>query len=415
MKKVLIIDSHIQFREFLKQKLTDDQIEVVIMQDNRDLYTSMTSVFPDLIILDLTEDSTEEMEFLEKKADDFTVSRIPIVVTGTSLSKSYTASLAKYGVVKYFAKPVQFDIFFESIGKILHTPLSIDSTPSIMDIHRNKDLIFIELAQALNRDKISLLRFRLTDIIQKEELESPKIILMITGLDLNFTDGYNLEYLFDNILACPNVSGKNVKLLSFSPFLKDFLDGHPDYSQFEMSPDLTNILNDVVDTTYTSSVSDLITDKVILPSNEFETSTAPVDTRFFTDSNEKTSSGIKQASLLNIAIVDADLKSTAFLKQVLEDIGSNVFCFTSSKDFIENYQNDKFTLVILDVILPDQTGFSLLQHIQKQIKAPPILVYSQNLPKESVKKILLAGAKAFMIKPQKPNDITQKIFSILNQ
>jgi len=63
MKKVLIIDSHIQFREFLKQKLTDDQIEVVIMQDNRDLYTSMTSVFPDLIILDLTEDSTEEMEF----------------------------------------------------------------------------------------------------------------------------------------------------------------------------------------------------------------------------------------------------------------------------------------------------------------------------------------------------------------
>jgi CheY-like chemotaxis protein len=216
-------------------------------------------------------------------------------------------------------------------------------------------------------------------------------------------------------LACPNVSGKNVKLLSFSPFLKDFLDGHPDYSQFEMSPDLTNILNDVVDTTYTSSVSDLITDKVILPSNEFETSTAPVDTRFFTDSNEKTSSGIKQASLLNIAIVDADLKSTAFLKQVLEDIHSNVTCFTSSKDFIENFQNDKFTLVILDVILPDQTGFSLLQHIQKQIKAPPILVYSQNLPKESVKKILLAGAKAFMIKPQKPNDITQKIFSILNQ
>ena len=182
MKKVLIIDKHPLFREFLKQKLTDDQIEVSMMLDNRDMYSRLTTVFPDLVILDMDEDNSEEMEFLEKKADDFTVSRIPIVVTGTSLSKSYTASLAKYGVVKYFAKPVQFDIFFESIGKILHTPLSIDSTPSIMDIHRNKDLIFIELAQALNRDKISLLRFRLTDIIQKEELESPKIILMITIL-----------------------------------------------------------------------------------------------------------------------------------------------------------------------------------------------------------------------------------------
>lgn len=413
MKKVLIIDKHPQFREFLKQKLTDDQIEVSMMLENRDMYSRMTTVFPDLIILDLDEDSDEEMEFLEKKASDFTVSKIPIIIAGPKQSKSYTASLAKYGVVKYFAKPVQFDIFFESIGKILHTPLSMDSTPSVMDIHRNKDLIFIELAQALNRDKLSLLKFKLTDIIQKENLESPKIVLMLT-LDLSFIDGYNLEYLFDNILACPNVLPKNIKVLSLSPFLSDFIDGHPDYSQCELSTDLTKVLNDIVDTTYTSSVSDLITDKVLSPSSDFGVSTASVDTRFYADSNEETKRGIRHAALLNIAIIDADQTSTNLLTHTLEEIGANVYTFSSSKDFVDNYENDKFTLVILDVVLPDQTGFSLLQHIQKQIKAPPVLVYSQNLPKESVKKILQAGAKAYMIKPQKPADITKKIYSILN-
>ena len=359
MKKVLIIDKHPQFREFLKQKLTDDQIEVSMMLENRDMYSRMTTVFPDLIILDLDEDSDEEMEFLEKKASDFTVSKIPIIIAGPKQSKSYTASLAKYGVVKYFAKPVQFDIFFESIGKILHTPLSMDSTPSVMDIHRNKDLIFIELAQALNRDKLSLLKFKLTDIIQKENLESPKIVLMLT-LDLSFIDGYNLEYLFDNILACPNVLPKNIKVLSLSPFLSDFIDGHPNYSQCELSSDLTKVLNDIVDTTYTSSVSDLITDKVLSPSSDFGVSTASVDTRFYADSNEETKRGIRHAALLNIAIIDADQTSTNLLTHTLEEIGANVYTFSSSKDFVDNYENDKFTLVILDVVLPDQTGFSLL-------------------------------------------------------
>ena len=415
MKKVLIIDKHPLFREFLKQKLTDDQIEVSMMLENRDMYSRMTTVFPDLLILDMDDDNSEEMEFLEKKADDFTVSKIPVIVAGPMRSKSYIATLAKYGVIKYFAKPIQFDIFFESIGKVLHNPLSMDLTPSVLDIHRNGDLIFIELAQALNRDKLSLLQFKLTDIIQKENLESPKIILMLSALELSFVDGYNLEYLFDNVLACPNVQQKNIKVLSLSPFLQDFIDGHENYNQVEISSDLTKILNDVVDTTFTSSISDLITDKVLSTSIDYGNSTASVDTRFFSDSNEEPSSGVKEFSLLNIAIVDADTNATASLKTLLESIGANVTCYSDSKTFVDEYKNDKFTLIILDIMLPDNTGFSLLQHIKKQIKTPPVLVYSQNLPKDSVMKILNTGAKAFMIKPQKPNDILQKIFTILNQ
>ena len=61
MKKVLIIDKHPLFREFLKQKLTDDQIEVSMMLDNRDMYSRLTTVFPDLVILDMDEDNSEEM------------------------------------------------------------------------------------------------------------------------------------------------------------------------------------------------------------------------------------------------------------------------------------------------------------------------------------------------------------------
>ena len=71
MKKVLIIDSHPLFREFLKQKLYDDQIEVVLSQVGRDAYTRTISILPNLIILDMSEDRLDEMEFLEKSTSFF--------------------------------------------------------------------------------------------------------------------------------------------------------------------------------------------------------------------------------------------------------------------------------------------------------------------------------------------------------
>ena len=149
MKKVLIIDSHPLFREFLKQKLYDDKIEVVLSQVGRDAYTRTISILPNLIILDMSEDRLDEMEFLEKKAADINTSRIPIIVIGPDIDKTNIAALAKYGVIKYFAKPIQFDIFFEAIGDVLHNQLSLDTTPCVLDLHRNGNIIFIEIAQGL--------------------------------------------------------------------------------------------------------------------------------------------------------------------------------------------------------------------------------------------------------------------------
>ena len=105
MKKVLIIDTHPLFKEFLKKKLSDDQIEVVLTQENRDSYPKMMSILPNLIILDMTEDNIEERDFLEKKAQGPNPVGIPVLITGPSAERSNIASLAKYGVIKYFEKP----------------------------------------------------------------------------------------------------------------------------------------------------------------------------------------------------------------------------------------------------------------------------------------------------------------------
>ena len=413
MKKVLIIDSHQLFRDFLKQKLSVDQIEVTLTQENRDSYPKMLTLLPNLVILDMGEDRVEEMAFLEKKLGDPNTASIPTIITGPSADKSSIAALAKYGVIKYFAKPIQFDVFFEAIGKVLHNPLSMDTTPSVLDLHRNNSIIFIELAVGLNREKLALLQYKLTEMIETEEIESPKILIMLTNLELTFVDGYNLEFLLDNVLACPKVHTKHVKILSLSPFLKDFLEGHEAYNGIEMSNNLPKVLNSLIDTTITSSVSDLITDR-ILTSSYLDEDSSSVETRFFSDTNSDPEA-LKAAdgTVLNIAIIDSDLKSLAMSKTAFEGYGANVSAYNSSQSFLADYEAEKFNLVVLDVVLPDNTGLNVLNHLRREYNSPPVIVYSPPLQREWVVKILQSGAKTYIIKPQKPNVLVQKSLSLL--
>lgn len=404
MKKVLIADKHTLFREFLTTKLEEDQIEVILTQENRDTYTKMITVLPNLIILDMEDDSQEEMEFLERKIENFNTINIPVVVTGPSQDKSNLAALAKYGVVKYFAKPIQFDIFFDSIGKILHTPLSIDTTPCVLDLHRNGNLIFIELAHGLNREKMVLLQYKLSEMIEREEIDNPKIVIMLTNLELSFIDGYNIEFLIDNVLACPKVHNKNVKIISLSPFVKELLSGHPQYADIEMANQLPRLLTSLVDTTITSSVSDLITDKILTQSNEFGDDSSTVDTRF----SYETGGSLDDGTVLNVAIIDADAKSAEQTKQIYESISANVTVYNSGKVFCDSYIQDKFNLVILDVLMPDNSGIQVLQFLHQRSNTPDVIVYSANIQRDSIVKVLSLGAKHYLVKPQKPNVLIQK-------
>ena len=411
MKKVLIADSHPLFRDFLKQKLSEDQIEVITTQENRDIYTKVITTLPNLIILDMEDDNTMEMEFLEKKIQDSNCASIPVIITGPKQDRTNIAAFAKYGVIKYFEKPVQFDMFFKSIGLVVRVPLSMDTTPCILDLHRNNNIIFVELALGLNREKIALLQFKLSEMIEREKIDSPKVVIMLTNLELTFVDGYNLEFLIDNVLACPKVHAKSVKILSLSSFVREMLNGHKNYSGIEMASNLSRILNDLVDTSVTSDVSDLITNRFLTPSYEAE-DLASIDTRFSSDAAFE---GVpkKNGTVLTIGIIDSDESTLEITKNYFEQAGASCLTFTKGQEFLSAYEDDKFDLIVLDVLLSDQTGLSLLQRLHGMPHSPPVVIYSQSLQKDIIVKVLSAGAASYLVKPQKPNVLVQKCLSVL--
>lgn len=412
MKKVLIADNHPLFREYLKQKLSEDQFEVLLTQENRDFYTKMITSLPNLIILDMDEDNETEMEFLEKKGDDTNAVNIPVIITGPKQDRANIAALAKYGVIKYFEKPIQFDIFFDSIGTVLHSHLTMDTSQCVLDLHRNGNIIFIEVALGLNRDKLALLQYKLSEVIESQGLEYPKVVIMLTNLELSFVDGYNLEFLIDNIIACPKVHNKNIKVLSLSPFVKEFLEGHKNYAGIEMTTNLSKILNSLVDTSMASNVSDVITDKILF-SSESDTE-GLLETRFSSDLGSEATLDGKDGTVLKIAIIDATPEVLGMTTLIFTETGATCEPFSSTKDFLESYEPDKYSLIIVDILMPDQTGFSLLERLKYEHNSTPILVYSPSLQKDFVVKVLSLGANGYLLKPAKPKVLIQKALSLLN-
>lgn len=438
MKNVLIIDAPPMFREFLKNKLSEEKVNVTITQEKRDALIKITSVLPDLVIIDINEfDSPDEiMELFQKIKADPNASRIPTIATGPKMDKNIIETYAKLGIHKYFVKPIKFDIFFESIGKILHTAFSMDTTPCVLDIHRNGDIIFIEIAQGLNREKLSLLKYKLSEIIENNEIEVPKIILMMTNLELSFIDGLNLELLLDNILSDPKVHAKNVKVLSFSTFTQQLIDGHAQYDGIEVATDISQVLNYFVESSNTSRVSDLIADRILSISDSDVDGS--VEMRFSSDSvnsmngenpessaeakiseKQSSSTAVNSSSPAagenadTIAVIDYDQITLKLCYAAFTQAGFKVDLFSSGIDFLANMSKKKYKAIILDILMPGVSGFDTLKRIQGLANKPPIAIYSQATRKDIILQALSLGAKSFIVKPQKPEILVSKVQEIL--
>ena len=436
MKNVLIIDAPPMFREFLKNKLSEEKVNVVITQEKRDALIKITSVLPDLVIIDINEfdDPDAIMELFQKIKADPNASRIPTIATGPKMDKSIIETYAKFGIHKYFIKPIKFDIFFESIGKILHTSFSMDSTPCVLDIHRNGDIIFIEIVQGLNREKLALLKYKLSEIIENNEIVTPKIILMMTNLELSFVDGLNLELLIDNILSDLKVHTKNVKVLSFSTFTQQLIDGHPQYDGIEVATDISQVLNSFVESTNTSRVSDLIADRILSISDS--DSDGSIEMRFSSDAmdsaenenleetkipeeNKISSATTNSTSTQNekdetIAVIDDDQITLKLCYAGFTQAGYKVDLFSSGIDFLANMAKKKYKAIILDILMPGVSGFDTLKRLQGLANKPPIVIYSQAIRKDIVLQALSLGAKSFIVKPQKPEVLVSKVQEILS-
>ena len=411
MKSVLIIDAPPMLREFLVEKLTAENVSVEIADGQRDALPKFLSILPDLVIINVEHSVEDIIEFLEKKQADPNGKKIPVIMTGPLIDHSEVSDLVQYGVIKYFTRPIKFDLFFESIGRVLHSAFSIDSTPCVLDMHLNHEIIFIEIAMGLNREKITLLKYKLSELIENNNLSLPKVILMMTDLSLSYVDGLNLELLLTNITANRRILRRNIKILTLDPFVSDFIEGHPIYDGVQVVSDISSVLNSLVEGDATSSVQDVISDQVLAASDDSEQGTMAI--RFFSDTGKVNSDEELTAGHLKVAIVDTDLAVIKYLKDATETIG-DVSIFLSGKEFIAKVKPGQFDVAITGMYMPEVTGLDILRFLVEHHINLPVIVYSNVVQKEVIMQALRLGSSSYLIKPQPTEVIVKKALEVVN-
>lgn len=408
MKKVLIIDSSKLFSDFMKEKLSSENVSVEITNGRRDAYTRLITILPDLVIMDAPDSFTDLMDFLKSKISDPNAKKIPIILTGPQIDKAKMASLGRFGVIKYFPTPIKFNSFIESIGNCLQISFSVDTSESILEVHQNNNIIIVEFAKVLNREKISLLKYKITELIEKNDIHVPKLVLLMTDLELSFVDGINLEYLFETILSIDAVQEKYIKVLSSDKFVYDFIDGHEQFRDIKVVNDLRNILSSLLSISAApNEISELIAEEIL---NQDKVDEDGIDRRFNFDLDKNDTEG----TVFKVAIVDDDNIIRTVLQKSLSSMGAETVLFDNGSNFLDSIEENHFDLAIIDIFMPGVSGFDILSKLKVTPNAPPIIVYSQATQREVVIQALSLGASSYLVKPQKPDVIIAKVIEVLH-
>ena len=111
---------------------------------------------------------------------------------------------------------------------------------------------------------------------------------------------------------------------------------------------------------------------------------------------------------INILIVEDDSDINDLLAEILVNKGYNIRQVYSGTEALMCLEQEKYHLIILDLMLPGKTGEEVLKHIRKD-KKMPILIISAKEELGIRAKLLRAGADDFIDKPFEIDEVLARI------
>ncbi len=115
---------------------------------------------------------------------------------------------------------------------------------------------------------------------------------------------------------------------------------------------------------------------------------------------------------LHILIVDDDDRIRDLLKDYLIDNNYIISTAENAEEAKEKLKYIKFDILILDVMMPGQSGYELTEEIKKTIQVPIILLTAKGEVENRIKGLEL-GADDYIGKPFEPKELLLRIKNII--
>lgn len=101
------------------------------------------------------------------------------------------------------------------------------------------------------------------------------------------------------------------------------------------------------------------------------------------------------------------------LRKLFEDQGYRVIEAASGKEAVQAYQKEKPDVVIMDILLPEKDGITVLKELQQDGEAPRVIFLSAQAQKELVLQAAQLGAKKFLVKPYEDKRMLMAVREVL--
>lgn len=115
-----------------------------------------------------------------------------------------------------------------------------------------------------------------------------------------------------------------------------------------------------------------------------------------------------------VLLIEDDLQMQKFIIEYLKDYGFDCTAFDQPKDAIENFKENDYSIIILDLMLPEMDGFDLFKKL-KQIKNTPIIISSARGDIGNKIHGFELGADDYLAKPYEPRELVLRIEHILKK
>ena len=336
MKNILVIDESQLFRDYLKKKLEDYGFDVSVAVSGLDGASKLRSLTPDLLITDYHLSRKSAVELLKEKHADPNTKGIPVIVASAKMDRDALVEVAAYNVKKFLAKPIRVDALLKAVSEVLDVPVSIDTSACIIEAHVNEDIIFVEVAQGLNREKIDLLHYKIEELMDLYELKNPKVLVMMTSIEVSTADSIKLSALFSTLMESSGAMKKYTKVLTQSEYVKEFLEGREDYAGIDVTDSLEHAMDGLLGKKTGGPILDPgadARDDVVQTSAPKKKKKEAINMRF-QEEQKHTFDLSSLGDSVQISIVDDDEIIQELIRTAFSDTKFRIKAYSNGKEFL---------------------------------------------------------------------------------
>jgi CheY-like chemotaxis protein len=121
---------------------------------------------------------------------------------------------------------------------------------------------------------------------------------------------------------------------------------------------------------------------------------------------------------LKILVVDDDLDTRELIEWVLTRVGAEVVSVGSGREAMAALEQDRFHLLISDIAMPDEDGYTLLKKVramppERGGRVPAIALTAHSQVQDRLQS-LRAGFQSHVPKPVVPEELVEVVASIIH-